>query len=81
MSIIVSTGCVSSENECVLNVGPTLASQWYLMLDLCWSNAGLMMVGQLCQYWPAGQNSVDIGPVWPNVGVQSGSVLGLQIVE
>ena len=30
------------------NIAPPLTYQWYLMLDLCWSNAGIMMVSQHC---------------------------------
>ena len=56
-------------------VGLTLTSQWYLMLDLCWSNAGMMMVSQhcanmansacpmlACQCWT--NVSADIGPAF-----------------
>ena len=64
-----------------------MADQLYLMLDLCWSNVGMIMVSQHCanigpldktplaEHWLA-----NVGPMfllllaqrWPKVGVLSG---------
>ena len=51
--------------------GPTLVLQWYLMLDLDWSNAGMMMVSQHC----ANIDLLDktrLAQHWPNVGMLPG---------